>query len=341
MPKAHFFVDVDNLYKKLLILRSPNIGSVKYLDLLYKFKSLDIIIDFIKPNASVFEAVDKELERANKLNVKYLEDNSSLYPKNLLAIKNHPIVLSVMGNLDTLNKKSVSIVGTRHASVAGITIVSNLAESFADNNYCVISGMAIGTDTYSHIGALKSKGDSNTIAVLAGGVDYIWPKENERLYHQIIERGLILSEMPIGFTPQKGSFIQRNRIIAGLCDKFIIGEADEKSGSMSTARFAIEYKKDVYAIPSHPSDSRSFGPNSLIENGKAKLCNGVKTFFDKKEDKKENLSSDILNALSSIPVSESVLTSILRKSISSIKSELVILETKGLVSKQNGGYVKI
>lgn len=332
---------MDSLYKKLLILRSPNIGSVKYFELLSKFKTLDNIVDFIKPSDLVFKTVDKELETANKLNIKFIENDSFLYPKNLSELRNQPVILTVRGNISTLNKKSVSIVGTRHASVAGIKIASNLAEAFADNNYCVISGMAIGTDTYSHIGALKSKGDSNTIAILAGGIDYIWPKENEKLYYQIVEKGLIISEMPIGFKPQKGNFIQRNRIIAGLCDKFIIGEADEKSGSMSTARFAIEYKKDVYAIPSHPTDNRSFGPNSLIQNGKAKLCNGVKTFFDKKEEIKKDLSSDLLNALSSVPVSESVLTSILGKTISSIKSELVILESKGLVIKQNGGYIKI
>ena len=332
---------MDNLYKKLLILRSPNIGNIKYLELLSKFETLDNIIDFIKPSDSIFKIVDKELELADKLNIKFIENNSEFYPKKLLELKNCPIILTVRGNLDSLNKQSVSIVGTRHASVAGITIVSNLAQTFAYNNYCVISGMAIGTDTYSHIGALKSEGDSNTIAVFAGGIDYIWPKENEKLYYQIIERGLIISEMPIGFTPQKGNFIQRNRLIAGLCDKFIISEADEKSGSMSTARFAIEYKKDVYAIPSHPTDNRSFGPNSLIQSGKAKLCNGVQTFFDKKEEIKKDLSSELLNALSSVPVSESVLTSILGKTISSIKSELVILESKGLVSKQNGGYIKI
>jgi len=203
--------------------------------------------------------------------------------------------------------------------------------------------MAMGTDTAAHRGALDASGDSQTIAVLAGGVDYIWPLENESLYYEILERGVVISEMPVGMQPTAQNFVQRNHWVAALSDILIVGEADEKSGSMTTARFAIDYEKRLFAIPGHPVDARSAGPNSLIKKGVATMCCSVKDFFDdaKEEKNKKNKKqeNEILDKLGMIPVSESVLANLVKKSVSEIKSELVVLELQGLIRKQDGGYV--
>ena len=143
--------------------------------------------------------------------------------------------------------------------------------------------------------------------------------------------------------PTAQNFVLRNRWVAGLSDFLILGEADLKSGSMTTARFALDYERRVFAVPGHPSDSRSVGPNSLIKNGEATLCMSVKDFFDDDKKQKNNkinkYENDILDKIGIIPVSESVLASLVKKSVSEIKTDLVVLELQGLIRKQDGGYV--
>ncbi|MFQ6696545.1 MAG: DNA-processing protein DprA [Alphaproteobacteria bacterium] len=328
--------------KKLLILRTPGIGPVKYNALLEKYGDIDSVVDSLNLTEDFKDSVKREINMANELDIKYIFEDDSFYPSELLKIKNHPIVISVRGNVETLRKKKVAIVGTRHSTATGMNFVSDLAQSFANHEYAVVSGMAMGTDSAAHIGALKPNGDTQTIAVLAGGVDYIWPIENESLYYEIIERGCVISEMPVGLKPNAQNFVQRNRWVAGLAEMLVISEADLKSGSMTTARFAIDYKKPVFAVPGHPSDARSAGPNSLIRNGTATLCMSSKDFFgDEKEKIKKNKTykNEILDKLGMIPVSESVLANLVKKTVAEIKSDLVVLELQGLIRKQDGGYV--
>ena len=161
---------------------------------------------------------------------------------------------------------------------------------------------------------------------------------------------MVISEMPVGFVPTGPNFVQRNRWIAGIAEKLILGEADLKSGSMTTARFAIEMNRELWAIPSHPADSRAAGPNSLIASGAAKLCMGGGDFFDgdkkvssesKKDGDASESENDVLDKLGTIPVSESVLTQIVKKSVSEIKRDLVVLELRGIIKKVDGGYIKL
>lgn len=333
----------DLLLKKLLILRSPGVGPAKYNALLDEYGDVSAVVDSLNLSDDFIDSVKREMDNANNMNIKYICEDDSFYPRELLGIKNHPIIISVRGNIETLMKKKVSIVGTRHSTAAGMNFVSELAQCFAEHNYAVVSGMAMGTDSAAHIGALKTNENMQTIAVLAGGVDYIWPLENESLYYEILERGVVLSEMPVGMKPNGQNFVQRNRWIAGISDSLIISEADMKSGSMTTARFATEYKKPVFAIPGHPSDARSMGPNSLIKDGKANLCMSIKDFFDdekiQKDKKNHTPKNDILDKLGMIPVSESVLANLVKKTVPEIKSDLVVLELQGLIRKQDGGYV--
>ena len=334
---------MSDLLNKLLILRSPGVGPVKYNNLLAEFGDVESVVDSMHLSSEFIDDVKREMDSAYSLGIEYLGESDSIYPQNLLNIKNHPIVITARGNTETLNKKTVAMVGTRHATAIGMEFMSDMACKFAEHNFAVVSGMAMGTDTAAHIGALRAGGNTQTIAVLAGGVDYIWPLENESLYYEIIDRGVVISELPVGVKPIAQNFVQRNHWVAGLSDFLILGEADEKSGSMTTARFALDYEKRVFAVPGHPSDPRSIGPNSLIKSGNATLCMSINDFFDdeKVSTKKKNnaYQNDILDKLGMIPVSESVLANLVKKSVAEIKTDLVVLELQGLIRKQDGGYV--
>ena len=339
---------MSDIFNKLLILRTPGIGPAKYNALVEKFGSVSDVVATLAPTDQLRDAVSTEMAHAAEQHIYYISDTDDLYPRNLRAIKNHPPVITVRGNLDILQHDMVSIVGTRHATAAGMELVADIAHAFASHGTVVVSGMAIGTDTAAHRGALRADTGAGTIAVLAGGADYIWPIENESLYWDIVSRGAVISEMPVGFTPVANNFVMRNRIVAGLARRLILGEADQKSGSMTTARFATELNREIWAIPSHPSDLRGFGPNSLIRDGVAKLCMGASDFFDvsqkninqKKNSKKIDTENNLIDAIGTIPVSESVLAEIVKKSVSEIKSELVVLELGGFVRRIDGGYIR-
>ncbi len=336
---------MNELFDKLCVLRAPRIGPVRYAKLIAEHGTPAAAARALNLGMGHLDAVRREMDAAAAAGIHYISDDDALYPAALRAIKNHPPVITARGNLETLRRRAVAVVGTRHATAAGMGFVRDLARQFAARGIVVASGMAMGTDTAAHVGALGSDGDACTIAVLAGGVDYVWPVENEALYRRITERGVIISEMPVGFVPTPTNFVQRNRWIAGLADKLILGEADMNSGSMTTARFAMEYGRQVWAIPSHPADSRAAGPNSLIASGAAKLCSGVSDFFagapkEGANEKKSDSENSLLDAIGSIAVSESVLTQIVKKTISEIKRDLVILELQGLIRKTDGGYVR-
>ncbi len=343
-------VNMNDLFDKLLVLRSPGIGPVAYEKLIKQFGSPAAAADTLRDNRELVDAVHREIDLAMRLGACFVCDTDAEYPVELKNIKGHPPVICARGNLDTLKKPIVGIVGTRYATATGIRFISDLAECFANHNVAVASGMAIGTDTAAHSGALRAAGNAQTIAVLGGGVDYVWPIENESLYNEIIERGVVISEMPMGFVPRATNFVQRNRWIAGISSKIILGEADIKSGSMRTAQFAMDFGRELWAVPSHPADTRSAGPNSLIARGVAKLCSGAGDFFHDVATSPENrqninlnanLENDLLNALGSVPVPESVLADVVKKTITEIKRDLVVLELRGLVQKQNGGYIKL
>ena len=333
----------EMLLQKLLILRCPKVGPVTYNKMLAQYGDVSVAVDSLHLSQDFIDSVKREMDTAYSLGIKYISDDDPCYPRGLLNIKNHPIIISVRGNIDTLKKKNVAIVGTRHATACGMNFLSDLAYEFAKHDFAITSGLAMGSDTAAHVGALKADGNTQTIAVVAGGVDYIWPLENESLYYEILNRGVIISEMPVGMKPNTQNFVQRNRWIAGLSDFLILGEADAKSGSMTTARFALEYEKRIFAVPGHPSDSRSVGPNSLIKDGLATLCMSVKDFFDntnKEQNTKNNkYINDTLDKIGMIPVSESVLANLVKKSVAEIKADLVVLELQGLIRKQDGGYV--
>ena len=188
------------------------------------------------------------------------------YPEKLKNIYDKPKVLYAKGNIKLLNEQSVAIVGCRDCSNYGKNIARKLSYSLAKENICIISGLAKGIDTFSHIGALEAGG--KTIAVIGSGLDYVYPYENKDLYERILKNdGLIVTEYNLGTKPERLNFPARNRIISGLSDAIVIVEAKEKSGALITAEFALEQGKEVLAVPGNINSINSKGTNCLIKDG--------------------------------------------------------------------------
>ena len=188
------------------------------------------------------------------------------YPILLKQIYDPPKCLYVMGNIEILNNQSIAIVGCREATEYGKKAATYFSYNLAKQNVTIVSGLARGIDSYSHIGTLKANG--KTIAVIGSGLDIIYPKENEQLAKKIVEQGgAIISEYPLGTRPQKEYFPARNRIISGISQATLVIEAKEKSGSLITADFAMEQGKDVYSVPGNINSKNSVGTNNLIKDG--------------------------------------------------------------------------
>lgn len=197
--------------------------------------------------------------------IKITKDSLS-YPNLLKEINGKPKELYVLGNLELLRRKCMAIVGCRECSSYGAEVSQKLAYNLAKQNIVIVSGLAKGIDTYAHQGALEGKG--KTIAVVAHGLDMIYPKENRELAKQIIlNDGAIISEFPIGTKTAKENFPMRNRIISGISTGTIVVEAKEKSGSLITANFALEQGRELYAVPGNIISENSRGTNELIKNG--------------------------------------------------------------------------
>jgi DNA processing protein len=197
------------------------------------------------------------------------------FPTGLAALEAPPPLISVLGRHEILSREMVAVVGARNASALGRKFAAELAADLGRASLVVVSGLARGIDTAAHEGAVAT----GTIAVLAGGVDDIYPPENARLYARIVEMGAVVSEMPIGQKPQAKHFPRRNRIISGLARGVVVVEAAEGSGSLITANFALEQGREVFAVPGSPLDPRAKGTNRLLRDGAA-LTEGVADVLD-------------------------------------------------------------
>lgn len=207
--------------------------------------------------------VEEELQTCEKLGIALLLEPDPDFPAALRTIDPIPPALAVRGNGAIFSRPAIAIVGARNASGNGIRFARKLAQDFAEAGLAVISGLARGIDTAAHDGALAA----GTVAVLAGGVDVIYPPENAKLYGDIQASGAIVSEMPLGFAPQARHFPRRNRLISGLALGVLVVEASLNSGSLITARMAAEQGRDVFAVPGSPLDARARGSNDLIRKG--------------------------------------------------------------------------
>lgn len=212
------------------------------------------------------DEANKILNEAVRTKTKIITFDNKLYSKELKRIYDYPIIVYAKGNLELLNRKSIAIVGCRNCSEYGKIIAQKFGYLLARKNFCIVSGMAKGIDSYAHKGALATKG--NTIAVLGSGVNYIYPEENKKIYEEILNKnGLVISEYGINTKPIPENFPKRNRIISGLSEKILIVEATKKSGSIITAEIAAQQGKNVYAIPGNITSEKSIGTNELIKDG--------------------------------------------------------------------------
>lgn len=265
----------------LRLLRSEKVGPITFHRLLERFATasaaLAALPDLAKRGGRMGgiklcpkAEAERELAAAAKIGAKAIACCEPQYPTWLKAIEDAPPILYVLGAQHLLTKPMIGIVGARNASINGRRFAKKLADGLGRAGIVVASGLARGIDGAAHEGALAT----GTVAVLAGGVDNIYPPEHAELYQKISEAGAILSEMPPGTVPQASHFPRRNRIVSGLSLGLVVVEAAAKSGSLISARLAAEQGREVFAVPGHPDDPRSHGPNRLIKEG-ATLISGA------------------------------------------------------------------
>lgn len=187
------------------------------------------------------------------------------YPQSLLNIPDPPFLLYVKGRLDLLNRSSLAVVGSRNATTQGIRNAEALAQALSEAGLCIVSGMAQGIDTAAHLGGLRAQGSS--IAVVGTGLDKVYPSSNRELAHQLSKQGTLISEFPLGMPPLAQNFPRRNRIISGLSLGCLVVEASMQSGSLITARMALEQGREVFAIPGSIHSPQAKGCHTLIKQG--------------------------------------------------------------------------
>jgi DNA processing protein len=210
----------------------------------------------------------RDLEASAKAGCQVVAYSSNDYPPRLKQIPDPPLVLYVRGDVKVLSQLAVAIVGTRRPTAYGSQVAERLARDLAQRQLVIVSGLARGIDSAAHRGVLEAAG--KTVAVLGSGIDVIYPRENKRLAEQVAESGALISEFPPGTSPSPENFPIRNRTISGLSLGVVVIEAAEYSGSLITARLALEQNREVFAVPGNITSAQSFGPNHLIKQG-AKL----------------------------------------------------------------------
>ena len=301
----------------------------------------------------ILDRASREIERVVRKGYSILSIEDKQYPEYLRETFDPPLVLYCAGKVETLKEPAVSIVGARKPTPYGRAVAEKLAEDLAVRGMVVVSGMARGIDSIAHWGALKG---GKTIAVLGSGLENIYPREYRMLFEKIIETGAVVTEFPPKSPPLGHHFPLRNRIISGLSLALLVVEATRRSGSLISARLALEQNREVMAVPGNTTSELSQGTNWLIKTG-AKL---VETWEDvaeelpspikekllstKAEEKEKSVSMtlqerkifDLIKADSLIHIDEFVERS--EFSVSEILSILLNLELKGLVFQRPGKY---
>ncbi|THB71410.1 MAG: DNA-protecting protein DprA [Gammaproteobacteria bacterium] len=348
----------------LLLSRVPGIGA----------RRLGVLYDYYEDVTNIIDAPREELlqvgipeEVVNLIkrpqwdqvekDLEWLEDESNhivtfdddLYPVMLREEVSAPPLLYVRGNVSLLNQRQIAMVGSRNASAYGKKVAYDFAEDFSKSGIVVTSGMALGVDAASHKGALT--GRAGTIAVTATGLDRVYPARHKTLAHQIAENGALVSEFPLGTAPITENFPRRNRIISGMSAATLVVEAAKKSGSLITARYAMEQGREVFAIPGSINNPLSKGCHELIKSG-AKLIETAddiiceigslflvtdKKSINKLEPKLDTEYNDLLDHIGHESTSVDLLVEKTGLTPDAICSMLLILEMEGFVESEAGG----
>ncbi|MBV8939785.1 MAG: DNA-protecting protein DprA [Alphaproteobacteria bacterium] len=258
----------------LRLVRTPNVGPVTFFQLIRRYGSADAALERLpelslrggraRPltPSSIFDA-QKELDAAARFGARMIVYGGAEYPSLLHMIPDPPPLLTVTGDAALWTKRTVAMVGARNASANACALAQKLARELGAEGITVVSGLARGIDAFAHKGALAT----GTVGVIAGGIDTVYPPENAELYAQLRERGAIITEQPFLQSPFAGAFPSRNRIIAGMSLATLVVEASPKSGSLITARLALEQGREVLAVPGSPLDPRARGCNRLLKDG--------------------------------------------------------------------------
>ena len=360
----------------LRLIRSENIGPVTFYRLLQRFgtaaRALDALPDlaraggknnFVIANQS---ACEDEIAKCDKIGARIILRSDADYPALLAELDDAPPILTVRGNAALLNQSALGVVGARNASLAGRKLAEDFSRKIGQAGYVITSGLARGIDTAAHSASLAT----GTVAVVAGGVDVIYPPENRALYDQIINQGCIVAESPLSTEPLARHFPRRNRIISGLSLGVLIVEAAAKSGSLITARMALEQNREVFAVPGSPLDPRAEGCNLLIKDG-AQIVTGLSDVLGALDDLKrrglresaggwqgsdgsdmelfggaeggdeEILRDKILENLSPTPVDLNELIRALDAPIPKIMTILLALELAGRIERRAGNTLNL
>ena len=258
----------------LRLIRSKNIGPRTFRALLHRYggarAALDALPDLARRGGASAttgicsrEAAEQEIASARRLGIAMIALGEPDYPLRLRMIDDPPPLIGVRGQVSALARPAVALVGSRNASAAGIKFASTLAREIGGAGFVIASGLARGIDAAAHRATLAS----GTIAVLAGGHEHIYPAEHIELVELILPQGAAITEMPLGWQPRGSDFPRRNRLISGLALGVVIVEAAQRSGSLITARMALEQGREVFAVPGSPLDPRAEGTNGLLKQG--------------------------------------------------------------------------
>ncbi|SFT00187.1 DNA protecting protein DprA [Sulfitobacter marinus] len=363
----------DESFDRLRLLRSRRVGVATYKRLLTEHGTAQnalAALPMVARAAGVqnYEicsetVVHAELRAGKAAGARLVMHGTADYPAILAELDDAPPFLWVMGNADLLNRPTISMVGARNASSLGTRMAKALAKGLGEAGYIVVSGLARGIDAAAHHAALGT----GTIAVQAGGIDVMYPAENTQLAEDIAKSGLRISEQPMGLQPMARHFPSRNRIIAGLSRATIVVEAAAKSGSLITARDALDQGRDVLAVPGHPFDARAAGCNMLIRDGAGLIRNTADVIEAlgkecqptshspqaelnltpaKKQATTQRtlretaaLHMQILSRLGPSPIAEDQLIRDLQTAPANVAPVLIDLELEGQVLRQPGGLI--
>ncbi|UWR06438.1 DNA-processing protein DprA [Ruegeria sp. B32] len=356
----------EDRFSWLRLLRSRKVGPATFRRLMHEHGSAQNALAALPELARAagiegYEicppgVIEAELKAAKAAKARLLCLGAADYPMALTDLNDAPPLLWAIGDVSVLQRPMISLVGARNCSSLGTRMARALAGGLGESGCVVVSGLARGVDTAAHLATLQT----GTVAVMAGGVDIIYPAENKELARDIATRGLRISEQPMGVTPQARHFPRRNRIISGLSQAVVVVEAAAKSGSLITARDALDQGREVLAVPGHPFDARAAGCNLLIREG-ATLVRCVQDVIDAMPPQlrsasepapdtapaaqaithPETLHARILERLGPSPLAEDQLIRDVDAPASVIGPALIDLELDGLIRRQPGGLLSL
>ncbi len=362
----------DERLSWLRLIRSRRVGVTTFFRLLGEHGAASAALAAlpeVAKNAGVsrYEACSEkqalaEMRAGKKAGARLVCHCDADYPADLRDIPDAPPVLWVRGNVAMLHRPMIALVGARNASSLGTRMAKRLARELGEAGFCIVSGLARGVDAAAHVAALPT----GTVGVMAGGVDVIYPRENQGLADQVLKQGALLSEQPMGMQPMARHFPMRNRIISGMCQAVVVVEAALKSGSLITARNALDQGREVMAVPGHPIDSRASGCNALIRDGAALVRSAADVVealqqpasapskpehappeAPRRHPPRRNLAEtaklhgDILNRLSPSPLAEDQLIRDLNLPAKQINPALTTLELEGRIERRAGGLLSL